>query len=229
MLGKNISLRTAAIINAASRYVNIITQLVFSMILARILTPDDYGIVAITGVFTSFFVILSDLGISSGIIQDKTLIQDEINGIFRFSLWLSLLLAVIFVLLSYPIAQFYDIPVLIILGRLLAISLFFFTLNMVPNALLMKDCQFLLIAKRNIVIPILTSLITVGLAMMGWKYYALVLQSVLAAFITFVVNYYSARKRYQLAFCGPRNYHGLRKIFSFSFYTIYCGIKFFSY
>ena len=218
MSHENMSLKKAAFINAVSRYTNVITQLGFSMILARILTPDDYGIVAITAVFTAFFGILSDLGISSGIIQDKTLTRDEVNGIFHFSLGLSLLLGVLFALFSWPMAAFYGRDVLVPLGWLLAVSLFFSTLNMVPNALLMKDRQFILIARRNVIIPIITSVLTVAMALAGWKYYALVLQSVLAAAITFGVNFYSSHRRYGLAFTRTRNYQGLRKIFNFSLY-----------
>lgn len=218
MSKEKMSLKKAAFINAASRYTNVITQLSFSVILARILTPDDYGIVAITTVFTAFFGILSDLGISSGIIQDKTLTSDEVNGIFHFSLGLSLLLAICFALFSWPMAAFYGHNVLVSLGWLLAVSLFFSTLNMVPNALLLKNQQFILIAKRNVIIPIITSLLTVAMALAGWKYYALVLQSVLAAIITFGVNFSSVHHHYGLSFSGSRNYHGLRKIFNFSFY-----------
>ena len=218
MAKEKMSLKKAAFINAASRYTNVITQLGFSVILARILTPDDYGIVAITTVFTAFFGILSDLGLSSGIIQDKTLTHDEVNGIFHFSFGLSLLLAICFALFSWPMAAFYRHDVLVTLGWLLAVSLFFSTLNMVPNALLLKNQQFILIAKRNVIIPIITSLLTVAMALAGWKYYALVLQSVLAAIITFGVNFSSVHHHYGLSFSGARNYHGLRKIFNFSFY-----------
>ena len=171
------TLKRAALLNAASRYAQVLMSILFTMILARILTPADYGIVAVTVVFTNLFTIFADMGISAGIIQNKELTRDDTNGIFLFSLLLGVILAICFFLFSFWIADFYSNPVYIRLGALLSVSLFCSTLNMVPNALLLKDKQFVLIAKRNVAIPFITSVLTVIMAYMGLSYYALVLQN----------------------------------------------------
>ena len=75
-----------------------------NIILARILSPEDFGIVAVITVFSTFFVTLSDVGLSVAIVQDKTLTRKDIDSLFSFSFYISLALMLLFVILSFPIA-----------------------------------------------------------------------------------------------------------------------------
>lgn len=220
----NISLKKAALINAASKYTSILFSIVFSMILARILTPEDYGIVAVTTVFTNFFSIFADMGISAGIIQYKRLTQEDTNQIFSFSMCLALMLACMFAIASFGIAEFYSNDVYVPIGFLLAFSLFFSTINIVPNALLLKDKQFVTIAKRNIIVPFFTSLVCVGMAYIGMKYWALVWQAVFSGAITFLWNFHSAWTQYRLRIHFSLGIAGVRKIFRYSAYQFLFGV-----
>ena len=65
------SIKKAALITAGSKYINIFLGIFFSAILSRILSPYDYGIVAIVTVFTSFFMVLSNCGLGIAVIQRK--------------------------------------------------------------------------------------------------------------------------------------------------------------
>ena len=119
------SVKQAAIINMSSKYLVIIIQLIYTAILSRILTPEDYGIVAIINVFVNFFNVLADMGIGSAVIQRQDLGKKEVNSIFTFSCLISVALAFVFMLLSLPISWFYEDNVYLKLGPLLAISVFF--------------------------------------------------------------------------------------------------------
>lgn len=219
----NISLKKAALINAASKYTSILFSLVFAMILARILTPEDYGIVAVTTVFTNFFNIFADMGISAGIIQYKKLTRDDNASIFTLTLLLGLILGGAFGGFSFFIADFYRSDVYIPIGFMLAFTLLGSTLNIVPEALLLKDKRFVMLAKRNIIIPFATSLMTIGLAYCGWKYYALVMQSILQIWLTFAVNYYTTHRDYGLYLYRGLTWHGMRQIFGYSLYQFLFG------
>lgn len=219
----DISIKKAGLINASSKYASVILNLFFTAILARLLSPNDYGIIAVTAVFTNFFVILADMGIGTGIIQNKTLTEKEINSIFGLTIYLGLALTILFALFGYPLSFFYKNQIYIGICLILSLSLTFNTFNMVPNALLMKDKQFIKVAIRNIVVPVITNVIAILLAFVGFKYYALVIQSVLLAFFTFMWNYYSARKDYKLkpyfkvdltGFNKIKNYSGFQFMFS---------------
>lgn len=213
-----ISLKKAALINAASRYTSTLLGLGFAMILARILTPEDYGIVAVALVFTNFFSNFADMGISNGIIQYKKLTDEDIASIFSLTGVLGVILGILFFAFSFVIASFYGNTVYVPLGALLALNLSISTWNIVPNSLLLKDKQFVLLAKRNVWIPFMTSVASVFMAWGGLAYYALVLQSLLAALLMFVYNWQTARSKYGLYILWKLRLDGLRKIFGYSAY-----------
>lgn len=187
------SIKKAVYINAVARYSTLFLGLLFSAVLARILTPEDYGIVAVTVVFTTFFSLLSDLGLGAGIIQNKELDQEDIGHIFAFSLRLALVLAGAFALFSIPMSYLYGNPVYVPVGILLAVSLFFNTMNVVPNALLLKQKEFKSVALRIFCACIVSGIAGIVLALIGLKFYALVAQSIINSAFIFGWNYLSTR------------------------------------
>lgn len=189
------SIKKAALILAVSKYSTIFLNLFFTTILARLLSPNDYGIVAVTTVFTTFFSLFADMGIGAGIVQNKELTEKDVNCIFSFSIKLGIILCIIFSLFSYPLSLFYEDSVYILVGILLSVSLLFNTFNMVPNALLLKQKEFLRVGIRTVVVCILTGIIGILLALCGLKYYALIIQAILNSFFTFVWNFVSTKPR----------------------------------
>ena len=85
------NMRSGVFYTALSRYSNIVISIVIGATLARLLTPKEFGIVAIISVFISFFNLLSNFGISPAIVQHKALTDDDVSSIFSFLLHLSLL------------------------------------------------------------------------------------------------------------------------------------------
>lgn len=209
------SIKKASLITAVSKYVNIFLGIFFSAILSRILSPNDYGIVAIVAVFTSFFMVLSNCGLGVAIIQRKDFGQAEIDSLFTFSIYLGLLLAFIFILLAYPICLFFNNNVYLPICLILSVSIFFNTINSVPDGLLRKEKKFFLIGLRLIIVSLLTYGATVVLAMLDFKYYALVIQSVVSSVLIFIWNL----KNIKVHFVGKVDWHVLQSIFSYSGYN----------
>jgi hypothetical protein len=187
------SIKQAVYLNAAARYSTLVLRLLFNAALARILVPEDFGVVAVAMVFTTFFSLLSDMGLGAGIIQNKELSREDIGSIFAFSLRLGLVLMGAFVLLSFPMAYFYGNQALVPVGMLLSFQLFFTTLNIVPNALLLKRKEFKKVALRTLCACLVSGTVGIGLALLGLKYYALVGQAILDAAFLFGWNYLSTR------------------------------------
>ena len=104
---ENISIKKAAFINAISKYSTIFIGILFTAVLARLITPEDYGIVAVTTVFTTFFGLFADMGIGAGIVQNKDLDSDDVNGIYSFTVKIGFLLILLFSLFSIPLSFFY--------------------------------------------------------------------------------------------------------------------------
>lgn len=81
---------------AIAKYSGIVISLVIAGILARLIEPEDFGVVAIATVIISFFGIFSDLGIGPAIIQNKELSIKDLSNIFSFTIWLGLGMSVLF-------------------------------------------------------------------------------------------------------------------------------------
>lgn len=215
-MNATLSLKKAAIINAAAKYSNVVFQLIATAILARILSPEDYGIVAVVMVFSTFFKLFADMGFSAGVIQNKDLTDDDINNIFSCTVYIGIALMLLFCLVSYPISWFYNNPVYINIGAILSFSLLFQSMNMIPNAVLMREKCFMLVAIRTIVVGIITYALTIIMAVFGFSYYALVWQAVFSAAITFVWNQRTVCLRF--AWCPDTD--GLKKIWGFSSFNM---------
>ena len=209
------SIKKASLINAGSKYVNIFLGILFSAILARILTPNDYGIVAIVTVFTTFFTVLSNCGLQLAVIQNKDFEQKDINTLFTFSLYFGLILAGLFSLSSIWISRFYGDSVYIPICLILSISVFFNTINAVPDGLLRKDKKFVLIALRLIIVSFVAYGVTIILALLNFKYYALVFQSVVSSLLIFLWNL----KNVKVGFVKKIDWNVIKKIKGYSGYN----------
>ena len=95
---------------ALAKYSGIVISLVVMGVLARLLTPDDFGIVAIATVFIAFFELFTNIGFSSAIIQHKALTALDLSNIYSFTLWMGLGLSLLFFAASWGIASYYDSP-----------------------------------------------------------------------------------------------------------------------
>lgn len=193
-----ISIKKAAMINFTAKYANIIIQIIYNAILSRILTPQDFGIVAVTTVFITFFMLFADMGFGTAVIQNKTLTRDEIDSIFSFTFYMAILLWILFALFSVPMSMFYGNDVYKPIGIILSFALFFNAMNMIPNAVLLKNKRFKTVGLRLVTVSVLTCILTIIMALVGFRYYAIALYSVISSFFTFIWNYRSTGLKLKL-------------------------------
>ncbi len=222
---KQPSMLGAAAIQFGSRYANVAMQLVLTAVLARLLTPQEFGTVAIVSVFTSFFAVFADLGIGPAIVQFPDLEEDDINALFSFSTLVAIVASIAFFLLSWPIAAVYGDQQLVPLFHLTSAAVFFSTINMVPNGLLLRNKQFGVIGGGIIVATLVSGIVGVGAAFLSFGCYALVAQSIVLAVTTFIWN--RLHTKVGFGFGGVRS--SLRRIASFSgFQTAFQFVNYFS-
>lgn len=208
------SIKSGAIINFVSKYAQVVLQLIINAILARYIAPREFGIVAVITVFTTFFSIFSDMGISTGIIQYKNLQKRDYENIFSCTIYLGAFLALAFFSFSFLIAKIYKDSIYISLGFILSFSLWLNTVNAVPQGLLLKEQNFKLIGLRTIVVSVICGIITVILAVSGFSYYAIVINSVLNSLSIFIWNYWCNHIRFHFIF----DLTSIKIIFSFSLF-----------
>lgn len=198
--------------SAIGKYSNVVIQLLIQAILSRILTPAEYGIVAVVNIFLVFFQMLADFGIGPAIIQNKDLDDEEINSIFGFSLYLSIALAVIFILLGYPISLFYDNSVYIPISMVMSVTVFFYGLLIVPQNMILRKKDFRTVNMVTILANIINGVVSITLAFAGFSYYSLILGNTAKAATLFTVFFFKSKVKPSFKIdTGP-----LKKIYSFS-------------
>lgn len=124
------------------KYSGLALSILISMVLARLLTPDEFGLVTLASVLLTFIGLLSNMGLSPAIIQEQNLTQKDINSLFTFTIIVGLILSCLYFCLSWPIARFYNNDQLVPVCQLLSISLFFGVINNVPGSLMTKNQCF---------------------------------------------------------------------------------------
>lgn len=211
---KQISIKKAAFLNASSKYITIILQIIYMAVLSRILTPEEFGIIAVINVFIIFFQMFADMGFGTAVIQNKTLTDDEVNQLFTFTVYLGIVLMLLFAGASFIIAAVYNDQIYISLGFMLSFSLLFNAFNMIPNSVMLKNKRFVAIAVRTIVVALISYSITISLALSGVGVYALAANSIVMALAIFIWNEISTK----LKFRGRVKLATLKKVWSYSLF-----------
>jgi PST family polysaccharide transporter len=210
---------------ALAKYSGILVTLVVSGVLGRLLSPDDFGVVAIAMVIISFFWLFTDMGISPAIVQNKTLTKHDLCDIFSFTIWMGLILAILFFAGAGLIADYYDNEMLRPICQLLSLNVFFAAVNIVPNALFYKNKEFRLLAIRTFAIQLICGALAVAAAFAGAGLYALTINPILSGIIIFIV----CMRKYPLRPSFTLGLTALKKIFSYSAYQfMFSLINFFS-
>lgn len=210
-------LKSSTFLYAAAKYSTIIITLLTTSVLARLISPAEYGVVTIVTIFLSIFTVIADMGIGNAVIQYKDLTSDEIDDIFSVSVYVSLFLSVTFALMGLPIACIYNNPVYSSIFPVASLSVFFSTINIIPNALLMREKRFKLVGKRLITISFGVGAISVWLASHGFSYHTVIAQHMLQSSLTYLWNCRSVRLRFKVRI----KWASINKIKSYSVYQIF--------
>lgn len=153
---------------------------VISVVLARILLPEDYGLVAMINVFMVFASVFVTSGFTASLIQKKDADDLDFSTILYCTIFLSFLLYGIIYLCSPAIARFYNMPDLCLLTRVYALSLVITSYQSIQQAYIARHLLFKKTFIATLVGTLLSGIIGVVMAYMGLGVWALVSQSLLA-------------------------------------------------
>lgn len=187
MSSSKMSLKKATLINSAAKYYNVICAFIVNVILSRILTPSEYGIVAVVTVFITFFSLFSDLGFGVAYIQNKMLDREARDNLFTFLVYVGIALFVLFFAFSYAIAWFYKDSEYIRISQLLGLNLLFTAVNVIPNAELLKQQRFKTVGIIQAISSTLSSICALIFANLGFSYYSIALQSLICTLVSGIV------------------------------------------
>jgi O-antigen/teichoic acid export membrane protein len=148
------------------------------MVLARLLDPRDFGLVGMVTAVTGILSLFRDFGLSSAVIQNPTVTEEQISALFWINILLGALLSLVAVAMAPAIAAFYHQPQLFGVTAVLALGFVFNAAGIQHSALLQRQMRFTALAVISVVSLLAGSAVAIGGAKAGYKYWALVGMSV---------------------------------------------------
>lgn len=161
-----------------------VAYFVVSVILARMLTPQDYGLVGMVLIFTQFATLLSELGLGAALIQRESIQEIHCSSVFYANIIMGLVLTVFTIVLSPFLANFFHEPRLASLSRLIAVNFTITSLNTVPHALISRKMEFWRSAIVEITAVVVAGIVAIILAKLGWGVWSLVWQMLITSATT---------------------------------------------
>ena len=165
-------------------------QLLVSIILARLLMPEAYGILALITVFVNLATVVVETGFGSSVIQKKDITKQQINVIFTFNLLVAVALCGLLWVLASVIAAFYDKydhDLLAKVIRIYALILPLGAVTSIQTAVVYRDMQFKKLFVVNVLVTVLSSVVGIAMAYMGAGVWALVFQQLSAKAVTLLI------------------------------------------
>lgn len=200
-------------------------RFVTSIIIARILEPKDFGVVSIATMAIYYSNTITSFGFNQALVQRKDITEKHINSVFTFDLTISIFLAGMFYFMAPAIASFFNSPESMNVIRVLSIVFVLTTLHDMPYTLLRRNINFKTISLIDTVKEIFMTLVTLSLAMLGFKYWAIVFGHLIPLFF---VTFYLL---YKVGWRPRISYHhaSLKELFNFGIWSfINTQIYFFS-
>lgn len=170
---------------AIERFSLQIIQFVVGIILARHLTPTDYGAIGMLYIFIAISNVFIDSGFNTALIRKKDRTEEDFSTVFVTNFIISVFFALFLVLIAPWVASFYNMPILCPVLRVQSISLLLYAFMAVQTAKLTADVNFKTLAKASLIASSLSGIISIALANFGWGVWALVAQNLLSIAIKF--------------------------------------------
>lgn len=184
---KGNSVSSSMIFKTLERYSVMGVQLIVQIVIARILNPSDYGLVAMMTVFISIATVFIQTGFNMAIVQKKDADERDYGTALLVNLLIGLTLyGIIFIAAPY-IANFYHQPDIKQCIRVLALMLVLGSVNSIQVAIANRQMQFKNLFKCNLIASIVSGVLGITCALIGLGYWALVIQQLSSSAILLIV------------------------------------------
>ena len=195
-------------------------QFTISIILARLLVPDDYGIVALISIFIQIASVFVQNGFGTALIQKKEYDDCDFSSIFYLNLLVATICYFLLFFAAPFISRFYNKEILIPVIRVISLSLFFGAINCVQGAYVSKTMQFKRFFYSNIGAVLGSGIIGIILAYNNFGVWSLVIQQLLNDFLSTVILWVTVKWRPKLLFSFSR----VKSLFSFGWKLLCSGL-----
>lgn len=151
---------------------------IIGIVLARLLSPSDYGTVGVLVIFIGIANVFVDCGFAIGLIRKKERTDEDLATAFYFNVIVGVITYLILFFISPWVAAFFKMPILVVLLRVLALCLIFNSLSIVQNAILTAALKTKVQARVNISTQFIMGCVGIYLAFKGYGVWTLVIQQV---------------------------------------------------
>lgn len=213
---KNLKQKAAAgmIWTALQKYSTMFIAFISGIILARLLTPYDYGCIGMLSIFMVLAEAFIDGGFGSALIQKKNPTQIDYSTIFYWNIGMSIVMYAVLFFSAPAIARFYDIPLLCEVLRVQGLVLFIYAFNIIQKNQLRKKLNFKVLSIVTITTSITALIVTIYMAYNGFGVWALVAQNLITAAIPALVFWFYIKWRPSWVF----SVKSFKELFSFGSY-----------
>jgi O-antigen/teichoic acid export membrane protein len=168
-----------------------------SIVLSRLLLPEEYGFVALITVFTGFVTIFVDAGLSYAIIRGD-FGPTYYRAVNNLAFLIGIMLFVIMLVLTFPIAYFYNNHELILPTIVMSTNFIFGAITIVPGAILTKQLDFNYIGKSRLISNIISILLMILFAFWGFSYWSLIIPTIILQLLQYIFFEYKIRIGFRL-------------------------------
>jgi O-antigen/teichoic acid export membrane protein len=202
--------------SALQKYSMTAVSFVSGIILARLLSPYDYGCIGMLAIFMALANTFIDAGFGSALIQKKNPTQTDYSTIFYYNIGMACVMYTILFFLSPAIGRFYNIPQLCPVLRVQALVLFVHAFNIIQRNQLKKKLNFKLLSIVSITTSIVSLSVTIIMAYHGFGVWSLVSQNLISAAIPTLFFWFYVKWHPVLVF----SCQSFRELFGFGAYML---------
>jgi len=195
-------------------------QFIVQIVLARLLSPEEYGIIAIVMVFILLANVFVESGFNTALIQKKDADEVDFSSVLYLSLGVATILYGIIFITAPFIASFYDQPILVKVLRVLSITLFIGAFNSIQNAFIERNMLFKKLFTSSLGAVIISGIVGVIAAYSGLGVWALVLQQLTSKIAVAVILRFTVKWRPHLTFSITR----VKSLFSYGSKLLASGL-----
>ena len=169
--------------SSVERFSNQGVQFVFSIILARLLSPSDYGIIAMVTIFFAVAQSFVDSGFSNALVRKTDRVEEDLSTCFYFNIGVGIIAYIVLFLIAPLVANFYNQPILSPIIRITGLGVILNSLCVVQQALFTIKIDFKSQAKITLSATVISGIVGIILAYQGYGIWALVWQGVASSIV----------------------------------------------
>ena len=194
--------------------------MITTMVLARYLSPDDFGTIGVLSVIFMVANTLIDSGLGGSLIKEKEITSIDCSTISTFNIFISSLIYIIIFLSAPFIEEYYAVKDLALITRLVSLEFVIGSLGLVPRSLLVRELRFRDITIASILIVVIASTAAIIAALLKLGVFSLVIYRLTHSITRVVFQYYLTKFHFSLRF----SYDSFRKLISFGLFTTICSV-----